>query len=269
MIENCKLEIANCLAVHMKHLRILLVITLLFFCSANMALAEDISLSFATYVPIKDKTVPAGSIVSFAPDGDILSKAAYDPLLVGVVVQTPAVAIKIDNAGSKTYPIVTSGTVPVRVSTANGAIKKGDLITSSTTRGVGIKAGKSGYVVGAAVDNYSGKEPGMIDVAVNIHYQNSNVNVSSGVIDALNLSVLATYDQPLTIFKYVVAAIVAIVSIVFAFFAFGRLANTGIEALGRNPLAGRMIQFGILLNVLISLAIVGLGLTVAYFIIKF
>lgn len=252
----------------MKYLRILLVITLLFFYYANIALAQEISLEFATYVPVTDKVVPAGSIVSFSPKGDSLSKKPYDPLIVGVVVENPAVAIQIESV-SKTYPLVSNGTAMVRVSTDNGAIKKGDLITTSSKAGVGVKAGKSGYVLGAAVDDYSGKGVGLVRVAVNIHYQNSNPNVSSNLLDALNLSVLATYDQPLTIFKYVTAAIVAIVSCAFAFFAFGRLANTGIEALGRNPLAGRMIQFGILLNVLISLAIVGLGLTVAYFIVRF
>lgn len=238
------------------------------FFFASVVFAQDVSLSFATYVAIKDKNVPAGSIVSFAPNGNILSKNAYDPLMVGVVVENPAVAIQIESV-SKTYPIVSSGTVPVRVSTENGAIKKGDLITSSTTPGVGIKGGKSGYVVGAAVEDYAGKGVSTIQVAVDIHYQNSSPNVSSNLLDVFNLSVLATYDQPLNVFKYVTAAVVTIISCIFAFFTFGRLANSGIEALGRNPLAGRLIQFGILLNVLIALAIIGLGLTVAYFIVRF
>lgn len=253
----------------MKYLQIIaLFLVSSFFFFVPSVFAQNVSLSFATYVPITNENVPAGSIVSFGPNGNILSKKLYDPLMVGVVVENPAVAIQIESV-SKTYPIVTNGTVPVRVSAENGAIKKGDLITSSETPGVGIKGGKSGYVVGAATEDYSGSGVNTILVAVDIHYQNSNPNVSASLLDSLNLSVLAAYDQPLTIFKYVTAAVVAIVSCVFAFFAFGRLANTGIEALGRNPLAGKMIQFGILLNVLISLAIVAIGLTVAYFIIRF
>ncbi len=171
-----------------------------FFVSAPAVFAQDVSLSFATYVPIKDKNVPAGSIVSFAPNGNILTKNAYDPLMIGVVVANPAVAIQIESV-SKTYPIVTTGTTPVRVSTENGNIKKGDLITSSTTPGVGIKGGKSGYVVGAAIDDYSGKGVDTIQVAVDIHYQNSSPNVSSNLLDVFNLSVLATYDQPHNVCK--------------------------------------------------------------------
>lgn len=250
------------------YLKILFIATIFFF-FAPAVFAQDATLSFATYVEIKGKSsVPAGAIVAFTSEGYTLSKTPYDPLIVGIVVENPAVAIEIDEA-EKTYPIIKSGTAPVRVSASNGPIKKGDMITSSEIAGVGMKAGKSGYVVGVALSSFSSKEPGIIPVVVSIHYQNSNPNISSNLLDVLNLSTIATFEQPLNVLKYVTAAIIVIISCLFAFFAFGRLANTGLEALGRNPLAGRTIQFGILLNVLITISIVSLGLAIAYFVIRF
>src|SRR3989338_6750630 len=46
--------------------------------------------------------------------------------------------------------------------------------------------------------------------------------------------------------------------------------STGtVGALGRNPLAGRMIQLGIIFNVGITIAIIGAGILIAFFIIRF
>jgi len=47
------------------------------------------------------------------------------------------------------------------------------------------------------------------------------------------------------------------------FVAFGRVAGRGVEALGRNPLAARVIQLGIFLNVFITVAIIAAGILVA------
>jgi F0F1-type ATP synthase membrane subunit c/vacuolar-type H+-ATPase subunit K len=61
---------------------------------------------------------------------------------------------------------------------------------------------------------------------------------------------------------------VVILSFILGFISFGRIANTGVEALGRNPLAGKMIQFGIFLNVLITISIVIAGFALAYFVLR-
>jgi hypothetical protein len=55
-----------------------------------------------------------------------------------------------------------------------------------------------------------------------------------------------------------------ILSFVIAVGYFGRISSLGIEALGRNPLAGRMIIFSIVLHVILALAIVGVGVAAAY-----
>ena len=55
-----------------------------------------------------------------------------------------------------------------------------------------------------------------------------------------------------------------VASFVFGILHFGKMAKSGVEALGRNPLAAKTIQFGILLNVLIAIVIMALGLGIAY-----
>ncbi|KKW33506.1 MAG: hypothetical protein UY78_C0010G0001, partial [Parcubacteria group bacterium GW2011_GWA1_53_13] len=39
---------------------------------------------------------------------------------------------------------------------------------------------------------------------------------------------------------------------------------TGVEALGRNPLAGRLIEFGVFLNLFLTLGIIAIGIIIAY-----
>jgi F0F1-type ATP synthase membrane subunit c/vacuolar-type H+-ATPase subunit K len=47
---------------------------------------------------------------------------------------------------------------------------------------------------------------------------------------------------------------------------FGRIARAGVEAMGRNPMAKRMIQLSVLLHVVLTIIIVLTGLGIAYLI---
>jgi F0F1-type ATP synthase membrane subunit c/vacuolar-type H+-ATPase subunit K len=55
---------------------------------------------------------------------------------------------------------------------------------------------------------------------------------------------------------------------VLGYFSFGRAAAKGVEALGRNPSASRVIHMGIIFNVAIVVAIALAGLGVAFLIIR-
>lgn len=232
---------------------------------------ENISLGIANNVPIKGDNIKNGDIVSSSEGGYVLSKTPYDPLVIGVVTTNPAVSLSIEGSDDNTYPVVSSGNVEINVTTQNGNIKIGDLITSSNTPGAGMKAKQTGYVLGRALDNFtsdSKSEVGRINIALNLHYSYSSANTPSSLKDLFSLSVLATYESPSAVFKYIVAGVVILLSFILGVISFGRVANTGVEALGRNPLAGRMIQFGIVLNVLITLSIIAAGFGMAYLIIR-
>lgn len=234
--------------------------------------AQDVGFGVANSLAITNATVNDGDIISSSNAGFALSTKPYDPYMVGVVSQNPAISVQLEGYDSaKKYPVVSNGTILVNVTSMNGDIKKGDLITSSEKPGVGMKADKTGYVLGAALEDYSSNdknEIGKVPVALNIHYVTTQIKAQSSLLDVLRLSRLATYEEPLTVFKYFIAAIIIIISFIFGFVSFGRVAARGIDALGRNPLAAKMIQFGILINVSITIAIILSGLGLALFILR-
>lgn len=251
---------------------IIALFTAFFFMYAKSASAQATSYGVADSLVIKEKAQD-GDIISFSSMGYVLSKTQYDPTIIGVVSLAPAIGITAEGEGmAKTYPVMSSGNIYVRVSAQNGQIKKGDLITSSTVPGVGMKADKSGFVIGIAYQDYSSNnktDVGKIAVSLNIHYvYNKPLTPINSILDIINLSALATYEQPSLFLRYLIAAFIIIVSMFFGFLNFGRSANTGIEALGRNPLARRSIQFGIFINALITIIIVIGGVAVAYLVIK-
>lgn len=248
---------------------LLLIFTFYFFMNAGRINAQDSLLGIASNLTIPG-TIRDGDIIVSTNKGFALSKIPYDKNIKGVVSLKPAISLEIQT-GTNTYPVVNAGKTTVHVSTANGSIKQGDYITTSTMPGVGVKADKSGYVLGSALESYSNKDPkviGSIPVMLNIQFVVSKAPLQSKIFDVFQLSTLATYEEPLTVFKYVVAAFIVIISFVFGFFSFSRVAAKGIEALGRNPLAKKTIQVGIILNVIITLGIIVAGLFLATIILK-
>ena len=228
------------------------------------------SLGMSNYVPIIDKQVKDGNIIISTPKGYGLSHQEYDANIVGVVSLNSAIVFS-GQSTANSYPVVSSGKTSILVSTVNGPIKKGDLITTSEIAGIGMKANKSGYVLGMALSDYQVKNTnqiGIAQVALNIHYATLNINVTKNLLDVFKLSSLATYEQPLTVFKYFIAALIVFASFFFGFFVFGRVAGKGVEALGRNPLAGKMIEMGIIMNVIITVVIILSGLGLALVILR-
>jgi hypothetical protein len=66
--------------------------------------------------------------------------------------------------------IALAGRVPVKVSTENGPIQPGDMLTSSLTPGVAMKATKAGPIIGFALTSYEGEEIGTAIVFTNTTY---------------------------------------------------------------------------------------------------
>jgi hypothetical protein len=104
------------------------------------------------------------------------SERGYQNTVLGVVSTEPGVLLSdIKENGAVTNlvhpkPVALSGRVPVKVSTENGVIQKGDFLTSSTTPGVAMKATRAGQMIGKALENYSGQGEGRILVYVSTTY---------------------------------------------------------------------------------------------------
>lgn len=224
------------------------------------------SIGIATYLPVSGK-VDNGDIITAIPRGYVVSTRQYDPGVVGVVTKNPAIALKTSKDQSG-LPVVNVGTVLVNVSGVNGNIKRGDFITTSGIAGTGMKATKSGYVIGESLDEVnfgSAKDVKTINVNLNLRFLQAGApQVSNSLLNILSLSSLAAYEEPLSVFKYVISAIVLIISFGFGFFIFSRTIHTGIEAIGRNPLAGRMIQLSILFNVILVIIVIMAGIGIVW-----
>lgn len=146
----------------------------------------DLAENFGT----SDPSIEAGDLVvadgqaQQVPDphtpGKITSKAyikkavgAYQPQLIGVVSTSPNQLYGDDglfNDSENPRPVSLAGRVPTKVSTENGTIKTGDLLTSSSTPGVAMKATHPGQVIGRALQDYSSDNVGKIIVLIKVGF---------------------------------------------------------------------------------------------------
>jgi len=243
---------------------LLILVFLLFVTSTIQVHAQLISSGLGLPVSIEGD-VSFGDIVCNSEEGLKPCDEEYSPSIYAVKVELPATAYESETI-ENSHLVITSGSSPVRVS---GQIAEGDFVTSSETAGVGKKADRNGYVLGTALADFepsSDTEIGTIYVTINIHPTVGLTAARQNLIELLRQGLSAPIFDTLTSLRYLLAALVVIISFTLGFIYFGRVARTGVEAIGRNPLAGRMIQFSILVNILLTIAIVGAGLGLAYMI---
>jgi hypothetical protein len=257
---------------------ILFSIALFFSIFTQMASAEDASKSFGESSELAiSGEVKEGDIIVLSGAKLDVSSSPYQNIIVGVMSPKPAYSAKPDTdlsssgSGSTKYPVISSGVALTNVSLKNGEVKKGDFITSSSDRGVGMKAIKSGYVLGTALEDFKASnkdDKKLIKIALNIHYYNPGASVKTNITDIFKLAALAAYEQPKLALKYLASSLVVVITIIFSFISVGKIARLGIIALGRNPMASSKIYKGIFVNGLSSVAIIISGLAAAYFMIK-
>lgn len=229
---------------------------------------QNKSVGTALSTLIVDKNVKDGNIIVSTAKGYELTAKAYDSNMYGVYTETPAIFLQnID--GDQTKPVTTSGKANVLVSSINGNIKKNDFITTSTISGVGQKATRNGMILGTALQDYNNsnqKSTGKILVAVNPHYNASFIEAKTNILEILkNASDPSSLTQ-LTTLRYIIAAGIVLISFVIGFIHFGKVASRGVEALGRNPLAGRVIQINLILNLILIIGVISAGLGIGYMI---
>ena len=162
--------------------------------------------------------------------------------------------------------VMQKGDVLVRVSSQNGNIEVGDLVTTSTVPGVAKKATSNGFILGLALEAYASDDSettGNILVSINIHPTSSFVGDRANLVANIRQALSAPVIAPLASLRYLLAFIIAILAFALGFLYFGRVVKSGVEAVGRNPLASRVIQITVIINILITLVIVVTGLAIA------
>jgi hypothetical protein len=119
----------------------------------------------------------SGDVICLAQDKDriVISEKPNDPLVLGVVSTKPGFLLNDGEDAKETnlFPVALCGCVPCKVVDENGPIKRGDLLTSSSTPGHAMKASpikdgeffSPGTIIGKAIGTLeSGR--GVIDIFV-------------------------------------------------------------------------------------------------------
>lgn len=244
---------------------ILVLIALITFFPTSID-AQDTSTGVA--VTIELKGAQDGDLVCAAQGGYKLCNKLNDPSMFGVVTDNPTAKFEATGIDNPRF-VLNSGKAKVKVSSLNGDVSEGDFITSSEKEGVGVKAKENGFVLGTAIESYSSTDPnsvGKILVSISIHPEVGLSAARSNLLQVIRQGATGVILEPLDSFRYLLAALVTIASFLLGFVYFGRVARSGVEAIGRNPLASRVIQFNMLLHVLMSIVIVLIGLAIAYMI---
>jgi len=104
------------------------------------------------------------------------SNSSYSTLVAGVYATKPGVLLTEKNAEEdqldQMVPMGVIGVIPTKVCLEGGPIKRGDLLVTSSTTGVAMKADpdkvKVGQVIGKALEDYSANTVGKIKVLVSI-----------------------------------------------------------------------------------------------------
>lgn len=228
--------------------------------------AQNTSAGTALSLPIADKNAKDGNIIVSTPKGFAMSDLPYDTNIYGVLTEAPSIYLQ-NTADPALKPVIASSKVLVLVSSINGNIKKNDFITTSTIAGVGQKATRNGMILGTALEDYSNSNPKItakIAVAVNPHFNASFADTKTNVLEVLRNASDPTTLTQLTSLRYVVAAGIVLAAFGIGFVYFGRVTSSGVEALGRNPLASRTIQLSLVFNLILMIVIIIAGLGIGY-----
>ncbi|MCF1713394.1 hypothetical protein L0U88_01980 [Flavihumibacter sp. RY-1] len=124
-------------------------------------------------------TYEPGDVLEISTTDDrkmVKSSGAYSTLVAGVYATKPGLLLTEENAteGDLSFgvPMGVIGVLPTKVCMEGGAIKRGDLIVTSSIPGVAMKADpdkvKVGQVLGKALQDYSGSGIGKINVLVSV-----------------------------------------------------------------------------------------------------
>lgn len=230
--------------------------------------AQITSSGIAVSVPVNDRNAKDGDVICTYKEGNQRCKSAYDPSMYGVISKNPSAAIR-DEELSGAELVISSGIARVRASSVNGNIKEGEFVTSSEVPGVVQLANRNGYVLGTSLENFESRDANdirVIQVAVNIHPAAGLAGPRTDLLQVIRQGLATPLLEPLDSLRYLLAVIIVLVSFTLGLVYFGRVARAGVEAVGRNPLARRMIEFSVVLHILLTIVIILVGLVIAYLI---
>jgi len=257
---------------------------LIFKISNSFSFAFSGNESFEIRLEDKNISPSDGSLVSLSEKGYALSSIPYDPNFAGVINRNPDIVYKQEiNLPENKLPLSFRGSVYTLVSNKNGNLKIGDLVTTTENQGVGQKATEDGFVIGRSLEDvvFTNSNPSLVLVMLDPHIHSKVLVFDSKVGSSGIKRIMAVFynflktgggaaeNEPSKVFRYILAIIVVVMSLGAGFLLFGRVAIKGLDAIGRNPLAGKLITTGILINSVLTVIVALSGLVLAYLIISY
>lgn len=229
-----------------------------------LVLAAEFAPGVAISLPVAGN-VTAGTVICAEGQTYLACNKPYDSTIMGVVVTDPAVTFESSESREGYVAILRDGKAQVRGSTQNGTIAVGDKVTSDE-QGKVMKATKSGYILGTALSAFDGSSEGQILVALDIKPVTLTDGAKNNLVQVITDGLDGIFLSPLSALRYVAACIIVVAAAIAGFIYFGKVARSGVDAIGRNPLASKAIQMSVILNVVLTMFIIGLGVGVAYLI---
>jgi len=102
----------------------------------------------------KDLEIDFGSVVCLNDNGLVVPCDEKNIMILGIASERPAF-LGGENLGNGSIAVGLIGQVETLVTTLNGEIKAGDMLTGSNIPGVAVKTTKAGQIIGKALENLS------------------------------------------------------------------------------------------------------------------
>jgi len=255
--------------------------------SVFLAIATPIALYALT--PISQGYLSAdklslGSIVSLeerAGDHVIASTNSNADNLLGVVISNTNSLLSLSNGQDNQFQIATDGSVVVLVSDINGPIEKGDQITASPVKGLGMKATSNSKVIGIAqgpprnsktnqtYTDEKGVEQkltiGEVDVLVNVayYYKTPEQTIIPAAIQKI---ANALAGKKVDVLPIIISAAIFIITLIIVTSIIYSMIRSSIISVGRNPMAQSAVYRDVIQLSALVLGILAVAIILIYII---
>lgn len=231
-----------------------------------------------------DTELKPGMVVALSetstPENPKVERAALElePKVIGVTTALGDDAVTVANGESVVY-VQNTGEATVFVTDLNGEISNGDLLAPSPLLGILMKADEStAPIVGIALEGFNNdtaetksiqqndgsKEVKVTQIRINLDHKaasNQQASATDSSLERLGRAIVGKdvgEIQVITALVIFLAVLVAEGGIIYG------AISSAITALGRNPMANKIIQREMIRVVFIAIAVLGVGVAAVY-----
>lgn len=208
---------------------------LAFLLLVSVASANTIQVA-PTVTLVDGSSASEGSVVVSRADAGVyeLSQTVGEDSVFGVVHTKPAMVF---STGADEVPVITEGIALVQVTAANGPIARGDLLVTSSSTGVAMRAGPSDDLVFAvALEGFAEDADGVTGLI----QADVGVDHAQAVLAAqreFDVSESADETEPFSFVRAGVAIVLIVGALFFVLYSFRSAIGQGVVSVGRNPKA--------------------------------